>query len=125
MTLHYVCHICAVPYWIVSVGPVVEGSYDYVVATDDKSQMLFILARDMTAFAKYEKDVKIWVENQGFMGPRFGPQKSVHTAKCAYGPAPPGSKPVNAKLRAAEPALPAKNAPAAPAKKAPAKKGGK
>jgi len=84
-----------VPYWFVKVGPVVDGSYEYVVATDDKSQMLFVLARDVKTFeTKYEKEVKKWVEDQGFMGPRFGPVKSDHSATCQYSTAPP--KPIKA-----------------------------
>merc|ERR1712170_333793 len=45
------------PYWIVKLGPVVNGQYDYAVVTDGLKASLFVLARDVDTFnEKYDAE---------------------------------------------------------------------
>ena len=40
------------PYWVLELGPEVDGYYDYSIVSDDKALSLFVLTRDVDRFYK-------------------------------------------------------------------------
>ena len=75
-------------YWIVKLGPVEGGEYQYSVVTDAYAITLFILARDPATFAeKYEKEVMEFV-NPLFAGFLRKPRPTVQGPDCLYSPVP-------------------------------------
>eukprot|EP00615_Pteridomonas_danica_P010859 CAMPEP_0114360362 /NCGR_PEP_ID=MMETSP0101-20121206/23803_1 /TAXON_ID=38822 ORGANISM="Pteridomonas danica, Strain PT" /NCGR_SAMPLE_ID=MMETSP0101 /ASSEMBLY_ACC=CAM_ASM_000211 /LENGTH=343 /DNA_ID=CAMNT_0001504553 /DNA_START=43 /DNA_END=1071 /DNA_ORIENTATION=- len=54
------------PYWVLSLGPVVNGLYDYAIVSDNKNASLFVLARNPSNFTKYYDD-----EVQDFLSESF------------------------------------------------------
>ena len=55
------------PYWVLELGPINNGLYDYSIVSDDKALSLFVLARDVDKFYKnYNDDVLISLESLGF-----------------------------------------------------------
>jgi lipocalin len=72
------------PYWVVELGPVVDGKYDYSIVSDSVSAFLFILTRDYERFAaEYEDDVLKSVEKMGFTGFK-APIVSYQGSDCVY-----------------------------------------
>eukprot|EP00967_Tisochrysis_lutea_P150888 scaffold292645_cov38-Tisochrysis_lutea.AAC.3 len=56
-------------YWIVALGPVVDGKYDWAVVSDSQQSSLYILTRDVVRFrSDYENSVLAQVESMGFTG---------------------------------------------------------
>ena len=60
-------------YWIVKLGPVVDGKYDYAVVSGPLTDFagttftLYVLARDPASYeANYEEEVMAWTEANGF-----------------------------------------------------------
>lgn len=75
-------------YWIVKLGPVEDGEYQYSVVTDAYAITLFILARDPATFAeKYEEEVMEFV-NPLFAGFLRKPRPTVQGPDCLYSPVP-------------------------------------
>lgn len=57
------------PYWILELGPVVDGLYDYAIVSDSASAFLFVLARDVARYnAKYDAQVQESLKTMGFTG---------------------------------------------------------
>jgi len=58
------------PYWVLELGPInSKGLYDYAIVSDNLSQFLFVLARDVKTFkTTYEKDVLATLQTLGFTG---------------------------------------------------------
>lgn len=57
------------PYWIYQLGPIVNGSYEYSIVSDDLKFTLFVLARNQTRFLKiYNTEVLTWLFRNGFDG---------------------------------------------------------
>ncbi|CAH1786456.1 unnamed protein product, partial [Owenia fusiformis] len=57
----------AAPYWIIKLGPVVNGQYQYSIVSDPIRYALFVLARDPQEFAeKYDKEVLSYLEGEKF-----------------------------------------------------------
>ena len=57
------------PYWILTLGPIVNGQYDYAIVSDNINYFLFVLARDVATFnAKYNTEVLAQLETLGFTG---------------------------------------------------------
>jgi apolipoprotein D and lipocalin family protein len=55
------------PYWILALGPVVDGFYDWTIVSDPMQLSLFILARDVEDFeSKYEQEVVDLALSLGF-----------------------------------------------------------
>ena len=55
------------PYWVLELGPVVNGLYDYSIVSDDKALSLFVLARNVENFYKlYDNDVLLSLKEFGF-----------------------------------------------------------
>ena len=55
------------PYWVLELGPIVDGIYDYSIVSDDKALSLFVLARDVDNFYKYyNEEVLKSLESFGF-----------------------------------------------------------
>ncbi len=55
------------PYWVLELGPIVNGIYDYSIVSDDKALSLFVLARDVDNFYKnYNEEVLKSLEDFGF-----------------------------------------------------------
>jgi len=75
-------------YWIVKLGPVEDGEYQYSVVTDAYAITLFILARDPATFKeRYEKEVLEFV-NPLFAGFLRKPRPTVQGPDCLYSPVP-------------------------------------
>jgi len=59
------------PYWVLELGPVYEGKYDYAIVSDNLSAFLFVLARDVKRFqARYDLLVNAHLKEYGFIGPK-------------------------------------------------------
>jgi lipocalin len=57
------------PYWIYQLGPIVNGSYQYSIVSDDLKFTLFVLARNRTDFlTHYNEEVLAWLFKNGFNG---------------------------------------------------------
>ena len=55
------------PYWVIELGPVVSGLYDYSVVSDNIGLSLFVLARNITRyFELYNESILLSLENLGF-----------------------------------------------------------
>jgi len=55
------------PYWVLELGPVVDGLYDYSIVSDDKALSLFVLTRNVENFYKlYDDDVLLSLKEFGF-----------------------------------------------------------
>lgn len=55
------------PYWIIELGPVINGYYDWTFISDPFKLSLFILARDIDRFNKeYDTDILELIDNYGF-----------------------------------------------------------
>jgi len=55
------------PYWVIQLGPIVNGSYDYSIVSDNFKLSLFVLARNVTRFyEQYEDIVLESLEKFGF-----------------------------------------------------------
>jgi hypothetical protein len=83
-----VLHFDSVPtdgsYWILDLGPVVDGHYDYSIISDSKNILLYVLARDVDRFkSNYEADVLAKLSTLGFTGPKK-PTESYQGADCVY-----------------------------------------
>lgn len=75
-------------YWVIALGPVVEGKYQYAVVSDDQSQTLFTLARDVAEYReKYKESVESFLEESGFTGFLHEPIETVQDG-CSYAPEP-------------------------------------
>ena len=56
------------PYWVLELGPIVDGYYDYSIVSDNLKLSLFVLTRNVDRFyKKYDTDVNISLENMGFI----------------------------------------------------------
>ena len=72
------------PYWVVSLGPVVNNQYDYAIVSDNFSAYLFVLARDVaTYYAKYNDQVQKQLADFGFTG-LTKPIQTYQGAECVY-----------------------------------------
>lgn len=72
------------PYWILELGPVVNGLYDYAIVSDSVSAYLFVLARDVQRYyEKYDAQVQKSLEEKGFTG-KTAPIKMYQGNDCVY-----------------------------------------
>lgn len=56
-------------YWIIELGPVIRGQYEYSIVTDSMLQTLFVLARNVEEFKlRYNRDVQDTLKYYGFQG---------------------------------------------------------
>ncbi|XP_074649182.1 apolipoprotein D-like [Tubulanus polymorphus] len=77
------------PYWVVRLGPVVDGKYEYSVVTDRERFALFVLVRDPQRFADlYEKKVLEELKQLKFVHFFNKPIKNYQGADCLYAPKP-------------------------------------
>jgi len=71
-------------YWIVKLGPVLDGEYQYSIVTTPNMSQLFVIARDVESFkANYDDEVLAWLNEKGFTG-TSAPIPSVQESDCAY-----------------------------------------
>ena len=71
-------------YFIILLGPVVNGYYQYAVVSDVTGIFLYILARDPAAFkTTYEADVLAQVKALGFTG-MIAPVSEYQDDDCLY-----------------------------------------
>lgn len=72
------------PYWVLALGPVNNNQYDWAVVSDNLSQFLFILARDVATFkSTYETEVLQLVDTLGFTGLKK-PIATYQGSDCVY-----------------------------------------
>lgn len=72
-------------YWIVALGPVVNGLYEWSVVSTPFAVDLFILARDVKTFHdKYESDILALVKSKGFDKIYNKPIATPQTSQCQY-----------------------------------------
>ncbi|XP_071479449.1 uncharacterized protein [Diadema antillarum] len=77
-------------YWVIRLGPVVQGKYDYSVVTDSFKMTLFVLARDPDKFrTEYQDDVLAFLADQGFTRFYNRPVETLQSDDCQYAPKPP------------------------------------
>mmetsp|Transcript_3321 Transcript_3321/g.6586 ORF Transcript_3321/g.6586 Transcript_3321/m.6586 type:complete len:198 (+) Transcript_3321:18-611(+) len=73
------------PYWVIKLGPVVDGLYDYAVVSDNHDAGLYVLARDPASFpAAYDAEVTAFLAASGFTGRFTTPVSTVQQADCHY-----------------------------------------
>ncbi|CAH1786650.1 unnamed protein product, partial [Owenia fusiformis] len=78
------------PYWILKLGPVVNGQYQYSIVSDPIRFTLFVLARDPQDFAeKYEQEVLSYLEGEKFTDVENKPEKVYSEKDCLYADVPP------------------------------------
>lgn len=72
-------------YWVLGLGPMNDGLYEWSIVSDRSSATLFILARNVTSFkTNYDHDVLRKVEKLGFTG--FSkPIPSYQGSDCEFG----------------------------------------
>ena len=72
------------PYWIVSLGPVVENQYSYSIVSDNKQLSLFVLTRDVNNFfSMYDDDVLSYLDQYGF-DKKFNSPIITKQTECVY-----------------------------------------
>ena len=72
------------PYWIVSLGPVVENQYSYSIVSDNKRLSLFVLTRDVNNFfSMYDDDVLSYLDQYGF-DKKFNSPIITKQTECVY-----------------------------------------
>jgi lipocalin len=72
-------------YWILELGPVVNGLYDYAIVTDSSGLTLYVLARDVTAFnLKYDREVKLSLVQYGYIVGLKEPISTYQGRDCVY-----------------------------------------
>lgn len=55
------------PYWVVKLGEVVDGEYQYSVITTPSELAMWVLARDIDVFAKkYDAEVRQYLDSNNF-----------------------------------------------------------
>ena len=73
-------------YWIVKIGPVENGQYQYSVVFDEKSRTLFVLARNLETYEKkYAEEVDAFLIEANFQGFLKGPIPTLQEG-CSYPP---------------------------------------
>jgi len=71
-------------YWVVKIGPVENGTYQYSVVSDSRSLTLFVLARDVAEYdSKYAAEVNDFLDANGFAGFLKSPQPTLQKG-CTY-----------------------------------------
>mmetsp|Transcript_11857 Transcript_11857/g.16078 ORF Transcript_11857/g.16078 Transcript_11857/m.16078 type:complete len:358 (+) Transcript_11857:85-1158(+) len=71
-------------YWIIKLGPIYNGIYDYAIVSDDKSQTLFVLARCPMRYSElYADEVDSFLQDNGFTGFLYAPI-ATNQANCTY-----------------------------------------
>ncbi|XP_077979533.1 apolipoprotein D-like [Glandiceps talaboti] len=78
------------PYWVLKLGPKLDTGdgverYQYSIISDDRSILLYVLARDVDDFREnYDREVRLWLLANGFTGPINSPIEAVQTPECKY-----------------------------------------
>lgn len=84
LTVHLQTTQFGAPYWILDLGPVVNGLYDYSVVSDPFLLTLFVLTRNITRFADvYDRNVTANLRSLGFTNFLNTPIPTVQTG-CIY-----------------------------------------
>ena len=66
-------------FWIIGLGPVVNGLYDWALISDSTKSSLYILTRDIDRFAKiYERRLLALVDSLGYTKEWNKPRKTSH-----------------------------------------------
>lgn len=75
------------PYWIIALGPVVDGQYEWAIVSGRRPVLLFVLARDPDTFwSTYYNDAYAVLCARGFMNdPIRYPLRRYHPETCNYG----------------------------------------
>lgn len=74
-------------YWIIALGPVVDGMYEWAVVSGRTPVLLFVLARDPDTFwSTYYQEAYAFLKARGFLsGPVRYPIRRYHPETCNYG----------------------------------------
>jgi lipocalin len=73
-------------YWVLDLGPAIDGEYQYAIVSDSRSFFLFVLARDVDDFkATYDEEVKAKLDALDFKGFLQKPIPRYQEADCVYG----------------------------------------
>lgn len=71
-------------YWIIALGPIVSGKYEWALVSDKDQRTLYVLARDPDEFeSTYEDDVLDLCEEMGFTG-FFNKPRVTNQKRCTY-----------------------------------------
>jgi lipocalin len=73
------------PYWVLELGPINSaGLYDWAIVSDNLSQFLFVLGRDVATFnSQYDATIQASLKNLGFTGYKK-PIKIYQESDCVY-----------------------------------------
>ncbi|XP_013421978.1 uncharacterized protein LOC106181955 [Lingula anatina] len=75
-------------YWVIKLGPVINGQYQYSVVSDTNRLGLYVLARDPETFKKYDAEVKEFLNKNHYNEWLNEPLPSYHDKDCIYPPMP-------------------------------------
>jgi len=74
-------------YWILKLGPVVNGQYQYSIVSDPLKLGLYVLVRDVDEFkAKWQSEVLAYLTSEGFTHGFDKPELTVQGGDCLYPP---------------------------------------
>ncbi len=81
------------PYWILALGPLnANNQYDWAIVSDNLSQFLFVLGRDVATFnAQYDAGIQTILKTMGFAGFKK-PIKIYQGEDCDYPNSPNSNK---------------------------------
>ncbi|CAH1786651.1 unnamed protein product [Owenia fusiformis] len=78
------------PYWILKLGPVLNGQYQYSIVSDPIRFTLFVLARDPQDFAeRYDREVLSYLEGEQFTDVGNRPERVYSGRDCLFANVPP------------------------------------
>ncbi|XP_054763491.2 apolipoprotein D-like [Lytechinus pictus] len=73
-------------YWVLKLGPIVDGKYQYAVVSDSRKVTLFVLARDAAAFMGSDDRTEVleFLRDTGFSCFWNKPQETYQSDQCEY-----------------------------------------
>lgn len=70
------------PYWVLGLGPLVDGYYDYSIVSDNKALSLFVLARDVERYYKLYDDNVLNILNDFGFNKKYNTPMIMDQSKC-------------------------------------------
>merc|ERR1711860_63647 len=75
------------PYWVLKLGPEVNGQYQYSIVSDYLKATLFVLGRDPSTFnSQFQTEVLDFLKQDGFTTIINSPIKTFQESDCNYNP---------------------------------------
>ena len=70
--------------WVLKLGPVVDGLYDYTVISSKGGLTLFVMVRDVDRLPLYDQEIKDFLNQQRFTDLATKPYKMYNGPDCTY-----------------------------------------